>query len=37
MGLMTLLFRFTKVGLHMRAVADNATSATLAAGRACRP
>lgn len=36
MGLMTLLFRFTKVGLHMRAVADNATSATLAGVRTSR-
>jgi branched-chain amino acid transport system permease protein len=36
MGLMTLLFRFTKVVLHMRAVADNATSATLAGVRTSR-
>ncbi|WP_201464649.1 branched-chain amino acid ABC transporter permease [Janibacter melonis] len=36
MLLMTLLFRFTRLGLHMRAVADNATSATLAGVRTSR-
>ena len=34
--LLTLLFRYTKVGLHMRAVADNAESATLAGVRTGR-
>lgn len=36
MVLMSLLFRRTKVGLHMRAVADNAESATLAGVRTSR-
>ncbi|KHL15140.1 branched-chain amino acid transport system permease protein [Mumia flava] len=34
--LMTLLFRHTKLGLHMRAVADNSESATLAGVRTSR-
>lgn len=36
LGLMLLLFRRTRIGLHMRAVADNAESATLAGVRTGR-
>ncbi|KAA1425181.1 branched-chain amino acid ABC transporter permease [Mumia zhuanghuii] len=36
MIVLTLLFRYTRVGLHMRAVADNAESATLAGVRTSR-
>ncbi|MGH1561230.1 branched-chain amino acid ABC transporter permease [Mumia sp. DW29H23] len=36
MIVLTLLFRYTRVGLHMRAVADNGESATLAGVRTSR-